>query len=119
MASERIYIFDTTLRDGEQVPGCKLNTREKVEIALQLEILGVDIIEAGFPSQVLVILKQFRRYLKLSKKLWYVDLAALLKKILKRLVKHSDLQKDPGFIPVLVLLISILNQNSTVPAKIF
>jgi 2-isopropylmalate synthase len=49
MASERIYIFDTTLRDGEQVPGCKLNTSEKVEIALELEILGVDIIEAGFP----------------------------------------------------------------------
>jgi 2-isopropylmalate synthase len=49
MASERIYIFDTTLRDGEQVPGCKLNTTEKVEIALQLEALGVDIIEAGFP----------------------------------------------------------------------
>jgi 2-isopropylmalate synthase len=49
MASERIYIFDTTLRDGEQVPGCKLNTREKIEIALALEDLGVDIIEAGFP----------------------------------------------------------------------
>jgi 2-isopropylmalate synthase len=49
MASERIYIFDTTLRDGEQVPGCKLNTTEKIEIALQLEALGVDIIEAGFP----------------------------------------------------------------------
>lgn len=49
MASERIYIFDTTLRDGEQVPGCKLNTSEKVEIALELELLGVDIIEAGFP----------------------------------------------------------------------
>ncbi|MFZ9660766.1 MAG: 2-isopropylmalate synthase [Chitinophagaceae bacterium] len=49
MASQRIYIFDTTLRDGEQVPGCKLNTREKVEIALELEALGVDIIEAGFP----------------------------------------------------------------------
>jgi 2-isopropylmalate synthase len=49
MASERIYIFDTTLRDGEQVPGCKLNTAEKIEIALQLEALGVDIIEAGFP----------------------------------------------------------------------
>lgn len=49
MASERIYIFDTTLRDGEQVPGCKLNTNEKIEIALQLEALGVDIIEAGFP----------------------------------------------------------------------
>jgi 2-isopropylmalate synthase len=49
MASERIFIFDTTLRDGEQVPGCKLNTKEKIEIALALEELGVDIIEAGFP----------------------------------------------------------------------
>ncbi|PZX63529.1 2-isopropylmalate synthase [Hydrotalea sandarakina] len=47
--SEKIYIFDTTLRDGEQVPGCKLNTSEKIELALALEDLGVDIIEAGFP----------------------------------------------------------------------
>ena len=45
----KILIFDTTLRDGEQVPGCKLNTEEKVELALDLEHLGVDIIEAGFP----------------------------------------------------------------------
>ncbi len=45
----RIQIFDTTLRDGEQVPGCKLNTAQKVEIALALEELGVDVIEAGFP----------------------------------------------------------------------
>lgn len=49
MADKRIYIFDTTLRDGEQVPGCKLNMEQKVEIAYQLESLGVDIIEAGFP----------------------------------------------------------------------
>ncbi len=49
MADGKIHIFDTTLRDGEQVPGCKLNTREKLELALQLEALGVDIIEAGFP----------------------------------------------------------------------
>ena len=49
MADKRIYIFDTTLRDGEQVPGCKLNSSEKVELALQLQDLGVDIIEAGFP----------------------------------------------------------------------
>jgi len=49
MPDNKIYIFDTTLRDGEQVPGCKLNTKEKVELALQLEELGVDIIEAGFP----------------------------------------------------------------------
>lgn len=49
MADGKIHIFDTTLRDGEQVPGCKLNTKEKLELALQLEDLGVDIIEAGFP----------------------------------------------------------------------
>lgn len=47
--SERLFIFDTTLRDGEQVPGCQLNTIEKIEVAKQLEQLGVDIIEAGFP----------------------------------------------------------------------
>nr|MBP9875211.1 2-isopropylmalate synthase [Haliscomenobacter sp.] len=49
METTRIHIFDTTLRDGEQVPGCKLNTDQKIEIALALEKLGVDIIEAGFP----------------------------------------------------------------------
>src|SRR5574344_236818 len=47
--SERLFIFDTTLRDGEQVPGCQLNTVEKIQVARQLELLGVDIIEAGFP----------------------------------------------------------------------
>lgn len=46
---KKIIIFDTTLRDGEQVPGCKLNTPEKIELALKLEELGVDVIEAGFP----------------------------------------------------------------------
>ena len=46
---ERVYIFDTTLRDGEQVPGCQLNTIEKIQIAKALEELGVDVIEAGFP----------------------------------------------------------------------
>lgn len=47
--SEKVYIFDTTLRDAEQVPGCQLNTIEKIEVARQLEKLGVDVIEAGFP----------------------------------------------------------------------
>lgn len=46
---QQVHIFDTTLRDGEQVPGCKLNMKEKLELALKLEALGVDIIEAGFP----------------------------------------------------------------------
>ncbi|WP_420570844.1 2-isopropylmalate synthase [Kordia sp.] len=49
MSSNRVYIFDTTLRDGEQVPGCKLNTDEKLMIASRLDQLGVDVIEAGFP----------------------------------------------------------------------
>lgn len=49
MAKDRVFIFDTTLRDGEQVPGCQLNTIEKIEVARALEELGVDIIEAGFP----------------------------------------------------------------------
>ncbi len=47
--SQRVYIFDTTLRDGEQVPGCQLSTDEKIVVAKQLEKLGVDVIEAGFP----------------------------------------------------------------------
>ncbi len=47
--SDKIFIFDTTLRDGEQVPGCQLSTPEKIEIAKELELLGVDVIEAGFP----------------------------------------------------------------------
>lgn len=49
MDNNQVLIFDTTLRDGEQVPGCKLNTPQKIEIAQQLELLGVDVIEAGFP----------------------------------------------------------------------
>lgn len=49
MQQNKIVIFDTTLRDGEQVPGCKLNADEKIEIALALESMGVDVIEAGFP----------------------------------------------------------------------
>jgi len=49
MNKEKVEIFDTTLRDGEQVPGCKLDTKSKLEIAEQLDLLGVDIIEAGFP----------------------------------------------------------------------
>ncbi|MDN3205147.1 2-isopropylmalate synthase [Algoriphagus sediminis] len=47
--SDKLWIFDTTLRDGEQVPGCQLNTQEKIIVAKALEDLGVDIIEAGFP----------------------------------------------------------------------
>ena len=48
--SDRVYIFDTTLRDGEQSPGATMTLQEKVCLACQLELLGVDIIEAGFPA---------------------------------------------------------------------
>ena len=49
MEADRVVIFDTTLRDGEQSPGASLNTAEKLEIAHALELLKVDVIEAGFP----------------------------------------------------------------------
>ena len=49
MSREKVQIFDTTLRDGEQVPGCKLDTKQKLEIAMRLDEMGVDVIEAGFP----------------------------------------------------------------------
>ncbi len=49
MNKKKIHIFDTTLRDGEQVPGCKLNHSEKLKVARRLELLGVDVLEAGFP----------------------------------------------------------------------
>ncbi|MCK4851550.1 MAG: 2-isopropylmalate synthase, partial [Candidatus Omnitrophica bacterium] len=49
MKGNKVIIFDTTLRDGEQTPGASLNVKEKVKIALQLDALGVDVIEAGFP----------------------------------------------------------------------
>ena len=47
--SERVYIFDTTLRDGEQSPGCSMTTSEKLRMAAKLVDLGVDLMEAGFP----------------------------------------------------------------------
>jgi len=49
MADDRVIIFDTTLRDGEQAPGASLKQNEKLEVALALQDLGVDVIEAGFP----------------------------------------------------------------------
>ena len=49
MSAERVRVFDTTLRDGEQAPGCSMHLEEKLRLARQLEALGVDVIEAGFP----------------------------------------------------------------------
>ena len=65
---ERVVIFDTTLRDGEQAPGATLNLEEKLEIALQLERLGVDVIEAGFLSPHPTISRQCDSYRRRSRR---------------------------------------------------
>ena len=62
--SDRLFIFDTTLRDGEQVPGCQLNSIEKIQVAKALEELGVDVIEAGFPVSsraISIVLLKYRK----------------------------------------------------------
>ena len=62
--SDRLFIFDTTLRDGEQVPGCQLNSIEKIQVAKALEELGVDVIEAGFPvssREISIALLKYRK----------------------------------------------------------
>ena len=58
---DRVTIFDTTLRDGEQSPGINLNIKEKLEVAEQLSRLGVDIIEGGFRRRAWVTSRQFAR----------------------------------------------------------
>ncbi len=72
--SDKVYIFDTTLRDGEQVPGCQLNTIEKIEVAKMLEKLGVDIIEAGFPVSSP---GDFNSVVEISKAVSYPTICAL------------------------------------------
>ena len=62
MISGQVQIFDTTLRDGEQVPGCKLDTKNKLIIAERLDELGVDVIEADFQFLALVIMTQLFRF---------------------------------------------------------
>ena len=78
--SDKIYIFDTTLRDGEQVPGCQLNTVEKIEVAKMLERLGVDVIEAGFPVSSP---GDFNSVVEISKAVTYPTICALTRAVEK------------------------------------
>lgn len=78
--SERLYIFDTTLRDGEQVPGCQLNTIEKIQVARQLEALGVDVIEAGFPISSP---GDFNSVIEISKAVTWPTICALTRAVQK------------------------------------
>jgi len=80
MSDGKIHIFDTTLRDGEQVPGCKLNSGEKLELAVKLEDMGVDIIEAGFPISSP---GDFESVNKIAKTLKNVTVCALSRAVLK------------------------------------
>src|SRR5450432_1514165 len=86
----KIIIFDTTLRDGEQVPGCKLNTKEKVELALDLEKLGVDVIEAGFPISSP---GDFSSVTEISKSITNATVCALTRAVEKDILVAADALK--------------------------
>ena len=78
--SDRLFIFDTTLRDGEQVPGCQLNTVEKIQVAKALETLGVDVIEAGFPVSSP---GDFKSVVEISKAVTWPTICALTRAVEK------------------------------------
>lgn len=77
---DKLFIFDTTLRDGEQVPGCQLNTIEKIEVAKALEVLGVDVIEAGFPVSSP---GDFKSVVEISKAVTWPTICALTRAVEK------------------------------------
>lgn len=78
--SDKLFIFDTTLRDGEQVPGCQLNTVEKIQVAKALEELGVDVIEAGFPISSP---GDFKSVVEISKAVTWPTICALTRAVTK------------------------------------
>ena len=78
--TDRLFIFDTTLRDGEQVPGCQLNTVEKIQVARALEALGVDVIEAGFPISSP---GDFNSVIEISKAVTWPTICALTRAVQK------------------------------------
>ncbi len=90
MSNNKLYIFDTTLRDGEQVPGCQLNTVEKIEVAKALEALGVDIIEAGFPISSP---GDFKSVVEISKAVTWPTICALTRAVQKDIDVAADALK--------------------------
>ena len=99
---DRLFIFDTTLRDGEQVPGCQLNTVEKIQVAKQLELLGVDVIEAGFPVSSP---GDFNSVVEISKAVTWPTICALTRAVEKdidiaaeslRFAKHKRIHTGIG-----------------------
>jgi 2-isopropylmalate synthase len=88
--SDRLFIFDTTLRDGEQVPGCQLNTIEKIQVAKALEDLGVDVIEAGFPISSP---GDFNSVIEISKAVTWPTICALTRAVQKDIEVAADALK--------------------------
>ncbi len=86
----RLFIFDTTLRDGEQVPGCQLNTVEKIQVAQALETLGVDVIEAGFPISSP---GDFNSVIEISKAVSSPTICALTRAVQKDITVAADALK--------------------------
>ena len=94
MEKDKVYIFDTTLRDGEQVPGCKLNVDEKVRLAKVLEALGVDVIEAGFPISSP---GDFEAIQRISKEIKATTICGLTRSIQKDIDVAADALKFANF----------------------
>lgn len=87
---DKVYVFDTTLRDGEQVPGCQLNTVEKIEVALALEEMGVDVLEAGFPVSSP---GDFNSVVEISKAITNPTICALTRAVAKDIDAAADALK--------------------------
>ncbi|WP_420322766.1 2-isopropylmalate synthase [Flagellimonas sp.] len=95
MAKDKVQIFDTTLRDGEQVPGCKLDTEQKLIIAERLDVLGVDIIEAGFPISSPGDFKSVHEIAKLVKNATVCGLTRAVKKDIEVAADAIKIAKRP------------------------
>lgn len=95
MAKDKVQIFDTTLRDGEQVPGCKLDTKQKLVIAKRLDELGVDVIEAGFPISSPGDFKSVHEIAKLVKNATVCGLTRSVKKDIEVAVEAIKIAKRP------------------------
>ncbi|MCJ7757933.1 MAG: 2-isopropylmalate synthase, partial [Gillisia sp.] len=95
MSTEKVEIFDTTLRDGEQVPGCKLNTAQKLKIAARLDELGVDVIEAGFPASSPGDFKSVTEISKLIKNATVCGLTRALEKDIEVAAEALKYAKKP------------------------
>lgn len=95
MSNSHVHIFDTTLRDGEQVPGCKLNTEQKLIIAEQLDNLGVDVIEAGFPISSPGDFKSVEAIAKIVKNATVCGLTRAVEKDIKVAAEALQYAKKP------------------------